>query len=235
MIAATLVSPISKAVAPSPKDISASPLGNPTRVSAAHTKILLAEPPLMASMAALIAVVPHLRELPKSAVSISLDRSTAVAMIVAACFSLYGEVVEAKYAFLINEILSNNAARAPIFGWNSKLRIEGKTVAVKTGTTNNLRDNWCIGWTPSYLAAAWVGNNDSSPMSWVASGISGATPIWNRIMEQMLAEKIDERWPIAEGIVKKRVCGKEEYFVEGTEKSVRCLPKPSPTATEETD
>lgn len=139
------------------------------------------------------------------------------------------EVVEARYAFLINEILSNNAARAPIFGWNSKLRIEGKTVAVKTGTTNDLKDNWCVGWTPSYLAAAWVGNNDSSPMSWVASGISGATPIWNRIMNLMLAVKSDEKWEVPEGIVKKRVCGKEEYFVAGTENDVKCLPKPSPT------
>ncbi len=139
------------------------------------------------------------------------------------------QVVDARYAFLINEILSDNKARSPIFGWNSMLRIEGKTVAVKTGTTNNLRDNWSIGWTPSYLVAAWVGNNDSSPMSWVASGISGATPIWNRVMREMLAEKMEERWEVPNGIVKKKVCGKEEYFVAGTEKRVKCVPKASLT------
>ena len=97
-------------------------------------------------------------------------------------------------ALTIDSILSDNQARSPIFGLNSKLKIEGKTVAVKTGTTNNLKDNWCIGWTPTYLVAAWVGNNDSTPMSWVASGVSGATPIWNRIMTKILENKIDEQW-----------------------------------------
>jgi len=104
------------------------------------------------------------------------------------------QIVDPNLALTINSILSDNNARAPIFGLNSKLKIEGKTVAVKTGTTNNLKDNWCIGWTPSYLVAAWVGNNDATPMSWVASGISGATPIWNRVMTKILENKIDEQW-----------------------------------------
>jgi 1A family penicillin-binding protein len=104
------------------------------------------------------------------------------------------EIVEPDLALTINSILSDDKARSPIFGLNSKLKIEGKTVAVKTGTTNNLKDNWCIGWTPSYLVATWVGNNDASPMSWVASGVSGATPIWNRIMTKILNNKIDEQW-----------------------------------------
>jgi len=104
------------------------------------------------------------------------------------------QIVDPNLALTIDSILSDNNARAPIFGLNSKLKIEGKTVAVKTGTTNNLKDNWCIGWTPSYLVATWVGNNDSTPMSWVASGVSGATPIWNRIMNKILENKIDEQW-----------------------------------------
>ena len=104
------------------------------------------------------------------------------------------QIVDPNLALTINSILSDDKARAPIFGLNSKLKIEGKTVAVKTGTTNNLKDNWCIGWTPSYLVATWVGNNDSTPMSWVASGVSGATPIWNRIMNKILENKIDEQW-----------------------------------------
>ena len=103
-------------------------------------------------------------------------------------------VVDPNLALTINNILSDDQARSPIFGLNSKLKIEGKTVAVKTGTTNNLKDNWCIGWTPSYLVSTWVGNNDGSPMSWVASGVSGATPIWNRIMTKILSNKIDEQW-----------------------------------------
>ncbi|MBU3935626.1 transglycosylase domain-containing protein [Patescibacteria group bacterium] len=135
-------------------------------------------------------------------------------------------IVEAKYTFLINQALSDDQARAPIFGLNSKLKIADKTVAVKTGTTNELKDNWCIGWTPSLLVATWVGNNDSSPMSWVASGISGATPIWNRIMSDLLKNKAEEKWEKPEGVEKKTVCGKEEYFVEGSEEKIRC-PSPS--------
>lgn len=140
-------------------------------------------------------------------------------------------VVSSELAFLINEALSDDTARAPIFGFNSKLKIPERTVAVKTGTTNNLKDNWCIGWTPSVLVASWVGNNDGSPMSWVASGISGATPIWNRIMTEILENREEEKWQMPEGIVKTTVCGKEGYFVKGTENGVRCLPKTTPTPT----
>ena len=104
------------------------------------------------------------------------------------------EIIDPNLALTINSILSDDKARSPIFGLNSKLKIEGKTVAVKTGTTNNLKDNWCIGWTPNYLVATWVGNNDGTPMSWVASGVSGATPIWNKIMTKILSNKIDEQW-----------------------------------------
>lgn len=138
------------------------------------------------------------------------------------------EVIEAKYAYLINNTLSDDQARAPIFGTNSLLHLKGKTVAVKTGTTNNLKDNWCIGWTPSYLVATWVGNNDSLPMSWVASGISGATPIWNQIMKQVLAKDGDEPWSVPEGVYKSKACGVEDWFVDGEEKKIQCL---TPTTT----
>lgn len=138
------------------------------------------------------------------------------------------EVIEAKYAYLINNTLSDDQARAPIFGTNSLLHLKGKTVAVKTGTTNNLKDNWCIGWTPSYLVATWVGNNDSMPMSWVASGISGATPIWNQIMKQVLADNSDEAWTVPEGVYKSKACGIEDWFVDGKEKKIQCL---TPTTT----
>lgn len=138
-------------------------------------------------------------------------------------------LVDPRMAFLINDTLSDNKARSPIFGLNSKLKIENKTVAVKTGTTNSLRDNWCIGWTPSVLVAAWVGNNDNSPMSWVASGVSGATPIWNRLMTAMLENKPDEKWVVPNGAYKANMCGKEEYFIDGTEKNIKCNLVPTPT------
>lgn len=139
-------------------------------------------------------------------------------------------IVEARYAYLINDVLTDNNARAPIFGTNSRLVIPGKTVAVKTGTTNNLKDNWCIGWTPSYLVAVWVGNNDGRPMSWVASGVTGATPIWNRVMSGILRDKVNERWEMPEGVYRASACGREDYFVDGTEKNVRCLPTATPEA-----
>lgn len=138
------------------------------------------------------------------------------------------KVVSQKDTFLINEALSDDLARSPIFGLNSLLHLKGKTVAVKTGTTNSLKDNWCIGWTPTYLVATWVGNNDSSPMSWVASGISGATPIWNRTMKNLLTGIENERWEVPVGLYQSEVCGKKEWFFEGGEKKVRCL---TPTIT----
>lgn len=144
--------------------------------------------------------------------------------------------IDARYAFLINQILSDDTARSPIFGVHSKLYLPGKTVAVKTGTTNSLKDNWTIGWTPSYLVATWVGNNDSSPMSWVASGVTGATPLWQDIMEYLLDDKANESWATPEGVIKATVCGKEEYFVAGTEKNVVCAkPKLTPTPTIQPD
>ena len=133
------------------------------------------------------------------------------------------EVIDERIAFLINQALSDDKARQLVFGPGSKLNIAGKTVAVKTGTTNNLRDNWCIGWTPSIMVAAWVGNNDNTPMSWVASGISGATPIWNRVMNQLLSDKENENWSAPVGVYMKNVCGKDEYFIDGTEKGVSCI------------
>jgi 1A family penicillin-binding protein len=140
------------------------------------------------------------------------------------------KVVEPKYAYLINSILSSNEARAPVFGLNSQLNIKGSTVAVKTGTTNNLRDNWCIGWTPSLLVSVWVGNNNNEPMSQVASGVSGATPIWNKIMKNLIKNK-NETWEIPKEVYKTKVCGKEDYYVDGTEKNIIC----QPTKTEESE
>ena len=136
-------------------------------------------------------------------------------------------LIKSEYAYLINSALSDNQARSPIFGSNSKLVIPNKTVAVKTGTTNNLKDNWCIGWTPSYLTVSWVGNNDSSPMSWVASGVSGATPIWNQLTNLILKDKENEEWQIPSGLIKKSICGKEEWVLAGSELKINC-PTPSP-------
>lgn len=98
-------------------------------------------------------------------------------------------VLDEGEAYLIADILSDNNARADVFGTNSLLNIAGRQVAVKTGTTNDLRDNWAIGGTPQAVVGVWVGNNDNSPMKAVASGVSGASPIWRQIVIKYLDGK----------------------------------------------
>lgn len=116
--------------------------------------------------------------------------------------------LEREPAYLIGHILSDNQARANAFGANSKLRINNKTVSVKTGTTNDLRDNWTIGYTPQFVVATWVGNNDNSQMSRVVSGVTGAAPIWNDLMSHLLEQMEDAETipPRPEGVVEKPVC-----------------------------
>ena len=82
-------------------------------------------------------------------------------------------------AFLINNILSDNNARTAAFGANSLLNT-GRPIAVKTGTTNDMIDNWTIGWSQEVIVGTWVGNNDNSSMLRVASGVTGASPIWRK-------------------------------------------------------
>jgi len=98
------------------------------------------------------------------------------------------KVLSPVTAFIISHILADNSARSAAFGPSSILNIPGRTVSVKTGTTNNLRDNWTIGYTKDRLVAVWVGNNDNSPMSYVASGVTGASPIWANLINLSLAD-----------------------------------------------
>ena len=88
-------------------------------------------------------------------------------------------IIDEGEIFLINNILSDNNARLLAFGANSLLNT-GRPIAVKTGTTNEQKDNWTIGWSQDVIVGTWVGNNDNTPMSYVASGITGASPIWRR-------------------------------------------------------
>ncbi|MBI2405023.1 transglycosylase domain-containing protein [Candidatus Gottesmanbacteria bacterium] len=117
-------------------------------------------------------------------------------------------VISPETAFLISHILLDNNARQEAFGPNSLLLVPGHpAVSVKTGTTDDLRDNWTIGFTPQYLVATWVGNNDNSRMnSALVSGVTGAAPIWNKLMRKVLEGKPDI-WPKQpDGIVGAQVC-----------------------------
>lgn len=111
-----------------------------------------------------------------------------------------------EVAFIISHILLDNNARIGAFGPSSQLVIPGKTVSVKTGTTNDLRDNWTIGYNPDYLVATWVGNNDNSAMSYVASGVTGASTIWNKVMKHVLSDQKDHFPQKPDGVVDRNVC-----------------------------
>jgi len=142
------------------------------------------------------------------------------------------QALKPETAWIMGNILSDNAARTNAFGPNSSLVIPGKTVSVKTGTTNDKRDNWTIGYTPSYVAAVWVGNNDNSPMNpYLTSGITGAAPIWHDIMVEILKDKEDEIPTRPEKIISLPCYfGRPEFFISGTEpKGGRCAPLPTAT------
>jgi len=117
------------------------------------------------------------------------------------------QVVSPLAAYWLTDILADDAARLPAFGPFAKLTVPGHKIAVKTGTSNNFRDNWTIGFTPSYLTAVWVGNNDGSFMNRnLVSGITGAAPIWNEIMTNLVKDKSNEDFPMPEGLIPVRVC-----------------------------
>lgn len=142
------------------------------------------------------------------------------------------EALSSGISFILSHILADNNARSAAFGPNSQLVIPNKTVAVKTGTTNEKRDNWTIGYTPSLVAVVWVGNNDNTPMNQqIASGITGATPIWNQIMNEVLKNRVDEPLVQPEDIVTLPCNSKTEYFVKGTEPKGGCPKLPTPSAT----
>lgn len=114
-------------------------------------------------------------------------------------------VLTPEEAYLIADILSDNDARKDVFGPNSLLNIPGRTIAVKTGTTNDKRDNWTIGGNSQILVGVWVGNNDNSEMLQVASGVTGASPIWRRIILEALKDKPNVSFEVPGGIVTKAV------------------------------
>ncbi len=99
------------------------------------------------------------------------------------------EVLNPEIAYLISHILSDNQARSNHMGSNSALRISGKNVAAKTGTTSDYRDAWTIGYTPSLAVAVWTGNNDNSEMKRGAAGLVVAAPIFKNFMTNALGEK----------------------------------------------
>ena len=114
------------------------------------------------------------------------------------------QLVRPQHAYLLSNILSDNAARTPAFGANSVLKLS-RPAAVKTGTTNDYKDNWTIGYTPDLVTGVWVGNVDNKEMQGV-SGVSGAGPIWHNFMEAALADRPVQDFVRPDGIVEREVC-----------------------------
>jgi penicillin-binding protein 1C len=140
---------------------------------------------------------------------------------------LTGRVMDERVAWLITDILSDNAARIASFGPNSALNI-GRPAAAKTGTTTDYRDNWVVGYTPNLVAGVWVGNADNRPMVEV-TGVSGAAPIWNAFMREALLGQPELTFAQPPGLEQVEVCALSgllptpacphralEWFIAGT-------------------
>lgn len=128
------------------------------------------------------------------------------------------QVIRAEHAYLISSILSDNNARSLMFGPNSLLNLSFP-VAAKTGTTNDVRDNWTLGYTPDLVTGVWIGNADYTPMI-NSTGLSGAAPIWAQFMEfavPYLTNGAPTPFNRPAGIVDKIVCK-----LSGTEPSNLC-------------
>lgn len=131
--------------------------------------------------------------------------------------------LSSESAFLVSSILSDNKARAPIFG--NSLTIPNREVAVKTGTTNDSRDAWTIGYTPGLSIGVWVGNNQNQPMTNLV-GSNSAGAIWRGTMSSLIASQPNEKFEPPATIIKKQICNTtgryDEFFIKSTEPGEAC-------------
>jgi membrane carboxypeptidase/penicillin-binding protein PbpC len=130
-----------------------------------------------------------------------------------ACFGQWARpasrrVMTAETAWLITDMLSDDAARGPGFGRESVLNLRtgpGQAAAVKTGTTPDFRDNWTIGYTPDVVVGVWVGNADNRPMRQI-SGITGAAPLWREVLSGLLEMRSSRAFEMPKNLVQVELC-----------------------------
>jgi 1A family penicillin-binding protein len=103
-------------------------------------------------------------------------------------------VLDRNVALMISDVLNDRVARIPLWGNSGLVDFPGRDVASKTGSTNNLRDAWLMGYTPNFVAGAWVGNNDNKPMGGGLSGLI-VTPMWKEFILFALEKRENERFP----------------------------------------
>ena len=144
------------------------------------------------------------------------------------------EILSPQLAYLMNHILSDRRARWAAMGLNNALELSNeRPAAAKTGTTNDFRDAWTVGYTPQLAVGVWVGNSDNSEMKNLP-GLRGAAPIWHAVMEYALQDEEIVPFARPEGLVERAVCavsGKlptghcptvNELFIPGTEPTEQC-------------
>ena len=130
-------------------------------------------------------------------------------------------VISSGSAFLISDILSDRESRSRTFELESFLSTRFWT-AVKTGTSKDMRDNWCVGFSDRYTVGVWAGNFSGEPM-WNVSGMTGAAPVWIEIMKQLHRDETSRKPQAPPGLVRRRVDipdifqSREEWFIGGTE------------------
>lgn len=143
------------------------------------------------------------------------------------------EVFSSRVAWQITSILSDNKTRQPTFGHSLELPFPA---AVKTGTSQDYRDAWAVGYTPEIVAGVWVGNSDNSPMYKLA-GSTGAVPIWQDIMKYATAASPPSAFTPPPSVIAISTCGHMEYYaVDNVPRSPRCPrykpPSPTPSSVE---
>jgi penicillin-binding protein 1C len=131
-------------------------------------------------------------------------------------------LLDAGASFIVGDILADRAARSPTFGLRSELATAYWS-AVKTGTSKDMRDNWCLGYSDRYTVGVWVGNFDGQPM-WDVSGVSGAAPVWRDVMDYLHRDRPGRQSPAPRDLVRREVrflpaheAPRSEWFLAGTE------------------
>ena len=130
-------------------------------------------------------------------------------------------VYSEEAVFLVSDILSDREARSLTFSLENPLATKFWT-AVKTGTSKDMRDNWCIGYSERYTVGVWVGNFNGDPM-WSVSGVTGAAPVWHEVMSYLHAKEMSRPLKMPQGMIiqaRNEVMSdvqKKELFIQGTE------------------
>jgi 1A family penicillin-binding protein len=115
------------------------------------------------------------------------------------------QIITPQHAYLITSILSDKRARCPAFGCPNSLELSVQPVAAKTGTTNDYKDNWTMGYTPDLVVGVWVGNSDNTAMKGT-TGVTGAAPIWHDFLEKATKTMPVKDFSRPPGIVEQEIC-----------------------------